>query len=132
MAFQGAPELWLITDPSGFLGSGGAAVAFAADLELGWARLPEALHGETEGSVLDFGIEDAADGVSFRRPQMQQALVVFPGDGVLRLGEIKSQSAVFEHDRARGLAEEVLHGAGEGVGGHMGIVHIPRVGVCDE
>jgi hypothetical protein len=35
-------------------------------------------------------------------------------------------------DRARRLAEKILHRAGKGIWGHPRIVHIRRPGVCDE
>src|SRR5579863_4772690 len=49
---------------------------------------------------------------------MQQALVVFARDRILGLAKVVGNRAVLQHNRARSLAEEVLHGAGEGVRGH--------------
>ena len=118
VAIEGAAQLLLVGGARDLSGGGRAAVALAADFEPGGTRLSQALHGQAECAVLYFGFEHAADGVALGGPEVEQAFVVFAGDGVLGLAEVVGDRAVFEDDCAGGLAEEVLHGAGEGVWGH--------------
>ena len=103
VAFEGAAEFSLVGGACRFFCGGRAAVALAADIEPGGTRLSQALDGEAEGAGFQFGVENAADGVAFVRPEMQEALIVFAGDGVLRVGQIERHGAVFKYDGARGF-----------------------------
>ena len=49
---------------------------------------------------------------------MQQALVVFSGDGVFRLGQIEQNGIVFEDDGILGTGKEVFQDPGELFWGH--------------
>ncbi len=132
LTIERVAELLLVAGAGKFFCRGRAAVALTADFELARARLAEALHEQSQRSAFHFGVEHAANRVALGRPEVQQALVVVAGNGVFGLGQVEGHGAVFEHDGSDSLAEEVLHGAGEGVWGHEWIVHIGRCGVCDE
>jgi len=63
---------------------------------------------------------------------MQQAFVAFPGDGILRLREIKDHRAVFDdYGIARGN-EKILDRAYKGFWGHAELLQSGRYLVCDE
>ena len=68
----------------------------------------ETLHREAQAAVLHLCFQNPAYCIPFRRPEMQQALVVLARDRILRLCQIKGDRTVFEHDRAGGFAQELL------------------------
>jgi hypothetical protein len=70
--------------------------------------LPEALDHEAKIAIADLGIQYSPHGVPLSRPEMQQALVVLAGDGVLRVGEVKDAGAVLEHGGVAGTAQKVF------------------------
>ena len=100
-------------------------VAFAANLQLRRPRLPQPLHRQPQRSVLHLSLQHPPHGVPLRRPQMQQAPVVFAGNRILRLRQIKGHGAVFQHNGARGLAEKVLHGTSQSLRRHSRHGHDP-------
>jgi hypothetical protein len=63
---------------------------------------------------------------------MQQALVAFPGDGILGLREVKNHSTVFNDYGIACAGEEVFDRAHKGFRGHCAIVSIDPESVCDE
>ena len=134
MTLQSAEQLLLVAGPRGFLGGRRAAVALAlaADFQTSRTCLSQPLHSQTQRPILHLGNEHAANRVAFGRPQVKKTFVVLARNRVLGLAEIEGRGAILEYGRARGLAEEVLHGAREGVWSHEGIVHIGRDRVCDE
>ena len=126
MPFDHAAQFLLIAGPRCFLGGRRPKVALAANFQLGWTRLAQALHREPQRPGLYFGVEHPPHGIPLRRPQMQQAFVVFAGDGILGPSQIEGDGAILEHQGAGSFGEEVLHRAGEAFGGHGRIVHFGR------
>jgi len=60
------------------------------------------LHGQSKAAALHFRIEHAPHHVSFRRPEMQQALVVFARDRITGRLQIKPDRTILKDDcRAR-------------------------------
>lgn len=104
------------------LRSGRSPVAFAANLQLGWFHLSQPLHCQSKDFILDLGFQDSPHEIPFLRPQMQQALVPLPGNGVLGLSEVEDNGTVFnDYGIARG-GEKVFDCADKGFGSHSGIV----------
>jgi hypothetical protein len=66
--------------------------------------MPQFLYHEAQRAIADFGIQNPPDGIAFRRPQVQQALVLFSRDGVLRICQVEYPGAIFEHQRVAGAA----------------------------
>jgi hypothetical protein len=62
---------------------------------------------------------------------MKQALVVFAGDRVLRVGKIKHPGALFENYGMAGPAKEFLEHAAEGFWSHGSILPSLPGTVCD-
>jgi len=60
-----------------------------ADFQLSSIRLSQPLHRQPQHLVFDFDIQYSPDQVPLRRPEMQQALVVFAGDRIFGLRQIK-------------------------------------------
>jgi len=80
--------------------------------------LPHALHLQAEHGAFDFGVENATDNVSVARPEMEKTLVVFAGDGVLRIGKVEGDGTVFDDDRGARSVEKIGEHTGERVGSH--------------
>ena len=80
--------------------------------------MPQFLYHEAQRTIADFGIQNLPDGIAFRRPQVQQALVVFAGDRVLRICKIEDSGSVFEDHRVPRPAEKLLQRAAEGFWSH--------------
>jgi hypothetical protein len=53
---------------------------------------------------------------------VQQALAVLARNRVLGLRQIEHHRAIFDHDRTRGLDQELLQRSGKGLGIHAAIV----------
>jgi len=103
-ACQRSPQVLLIGRPGNSPSGRGAVIPSPADLELRWPRLSELLHHKPQVAIADFRVQHSADSISFRRPQVQQALVVFSRDGVLRICQVEYPGAIFEHQRVAGAA----------------------------
>jgi hypothetical protein len=89
------------------------------------------LHHEPQAAIADLGIQNPPDGIAFRRPDMKQALVVFAGDRVLRVGKVKDPGTVFENHGVAGSAQKFLQRAAERFWSHGSIFPaLPRT-VCD-
>ena len=123
-ALQPSLQHPLVSHACGPLRRGSAAVAFPADLQLCGFRLPHTLYRQAQDFILNFGFQNSPHEVPFRRPQMQQALVAFPGDRVLGLRQIENYSAVFNDYSIARAGEEVFDGADQGFRSHAGIVSV--------
>ena len=114
----------LIRHARGPLCGGSTPVTFAADLELAGFRLSHTLHREPEDFILNLGFQHSAHEVSFRRPQMQQALVAFPGDRIPGLGQIEDHGSIFNDNGIARTKEKIFDSANQGLWRHRGIVSV--------
>lgn len=95
--------------------------------------MPEALDHEAKIAIADLGVEHTAHGVALGGPEMQQALVVLAGDGVLGVGQVEDAGAVLKYGRVAGTAEKVFQQAAERFRGHVRILPAtPDLSVTDE
>src|SRR5439155_20921803 len=76
---QGSSEFVLIGRPAHFPGRWRAPIPFAADFELRGTRLAQPLYRQSQLPIFHLRVEHAPHGISLSRPQVQKALVVFPG-----------------------------------------------------
>src|SRR5580698_6890099 len=77
-ALQGTLQDALVSESSHTPCRGSAGVAPAADFKPAGLGLAQALHGKAESFVLDFSFNDTAHYVTFRGPNVQQALAALP------------------------------------------------------
>jgi len=122
----------LIRDACGPLRRGSPSIAFAAYLKLCGSRLAQALDREPQDFILNLSVQHSPHEVPFRRPQMKEAFVALPGDGILGLSKIKNHGAVFNDYGIARARKKVFDGADKGFRSHGDIVSAPRYPVCDE
>src|ERR1700690_195108 len=113
MPLQRPLESSLIRQPRRPLGWGRAWVALPANIELRGPRGPEALHHQAEYLILNLQIEHTPHYVALRRPQMEEALVVLAGNGVLGMRQVEYHGAVFQNDRGTRASQEVSNRANQ-------------------
>ncbi len=141
VSFERAPQARLVSSPRRSARRGRTLVAIAAEVETCRSILAHALHLQAERRRLDFRIQHAAHEIPFARPQVQQALVVFAGDRILRVRQVERNRTIFHHDRGARAVEEISKHLAEGFWGHIRdlllshftieIVHESEVAVCD-
>ncbi len=105
----------LVRDAGSPLRGSGAGVTLATNIKFGGTSLPHSLHGETQGLAFRFDIQNPANDVSFRRPEVQQAFIALAGDRVFRLAQVKYHRAVFDDDGVGTAGEESFKRAGKGL-----------------
>ena len=118
MSLQGSSEFVLIGRPAHFPGRWRAPIPFPADFELRGTRLAQPLYRQSQLPIFHLRVEHAPHGISLSRPQVQKALVVFPGNRILRSAQIESNSAIFEDNGPGSFAQKVLDSARKRVRRH--------------
>jgi hypothetical protein len=83
-----------------------------------WVYLSETLYGQPKYFILNLSFEHAPHKIPFQRPQVQQAFVTLPGNGILGLCEIEDHRTVFNDDGIARAHEKVFDRAHKRFRGH--------------
>jgi hypothetical protein len=131
-ALQGALQTALVGQARGTFRGGGAAVSLPADFQFARTGLPQPLHRQPQHLMFDFDVKHSPHQISLRGPKMQQTLVVFAGNGVLRLRQIKHRGTIVEHDGVACSGKKIFNGASQGFGeSWLECFHPAGSTVCD-
>jgi hypothetical protein len=117
-SLQGSPQQCLVRQTRSPLCGWGTPIALPANLQLCRLGLTQTLHRQPKHLMADLSLKHSPDDVPFRRPQMQQAFVTFPGNGILRLCQIKRYRSIFQNHGIARLSQKTLHRANQGFQSH--------------
>src|SRR5579872_2259693 len=106
-------------------------VVLTTDFQFRGLGLSQSLNREAKRLVLDLGLHHSPHHVSFCRPDMQETLIVFAGDRVPRLCQIKNSRSVLDDDGIAGAGKELFESSNKKVGRHTEIVSTHFRPVCD-
>ena len=107
MSLNGAVQLMFVTCPCRPFCGGRATVPVPANLQFCRTRLPQLLHRQAQRRTFDLGVDYTPYRVSFGRPEVEQAFVVFARDRVPGLAQIERDSAIFEYNGSRRFGQKI-------------------------
>jgi hypothetical protein len=116
MGSEGPLEGAEIATAAGIAGGGGAKFRIGDEGEGLRLALAEAMGFEAEGIAAGLGRGDSADEILVVGPEVEQATAVVGGDGATGQAEIEEEEAVFKDGGVGMVGEEVVDGAGYGLG----------------